>query len=282
MAERKATIDIKKAVEDKKTELSGLHSRMDTDRQLVELAKFVLKDVEDHGVPNSVSVTLNDPAVFATNVEAALGKATEQVVVESEDKQLDTAYIEELVRASFISADKRLSKSGRFPLTPYIDQQMCRRGRGAAQCCFRIDKTTGQLIPDIVYWDTRFVYYGMGPDGLAWAAYETERSRDSILAQYPKANVPEEGGTILNGWTPERNEVWLGDTDKIVDQKNPYGYVPVCMELVPMGSMLADKDSIANQGESIFFLIRDLVPELNRLVSIIQSLNMKALDNALL
>ncbi|MBA7699797.1 hypothetical protein ES703_108500 [subsurface metagenome] len=49
-----------------------------------------------------------------------------------------------------------------------------------------------------------------------------------------------------------------------------------------MGSMLADKESLQYQGESIFFLIRDLVPELNRLVSIIQSLNMKALDAAML
>ncbi len=281
MAEKKV-IDYKTAVDAEKTRLSGLHTRMDDDRKLVELKKYALTDVNDKAVPNSISVTLNDPAVFAANVESALGSATEQVVVESENKQLDTAYIEDLVKAAFSSADKRLTRSGRFPLTPFFDQQMCRRGRGAARCCFRIDKKTGQLIADITEWDTRFVYYAMGADGLDWAAYEIDRSRDSILAQYPKADVPEEGATILDIWSKERNEVYLGDTDKIVDIKNPYGYVPVCLQLVPMGSMLADKDSIANQGESIFFLIRDLVPELNRLVSIIQSLNMKALDNALL
>ena len=273
--------DYKKLVEDKKSEWGALHSRMDADRQLVELSKYVLKDVNDKTVPNTLSVTLNDPAVFAANVESSLGAASEQVVVESDNKNLDTAYIEDVVRASFASANSRLVKKGRFPLNPFFNQQMCRRGRGAARCLFRIDKRTGHLIADIVPWDTRYVYYSMGADGLDWAAYETTRSKDIILAEYPKADVKDESAIVLDIWDKEHNEVWIGE-DKINDQKNPYGYPPVVIQLVPMGSMLADKESLAYQGESIFFLIRDLVPELNRLVSIIQSLNMKALDNALL
>ncbi len=70
-------IDYKKAVEDKKTELTGLHGRMDEDRKLVELGKYTLKDVNDRAVPNSISVTLNDPAVFAVNVESSMGSAAE-------------------------------------------------------------------------------------------------------------------------------------------------------------------------------------------------------------
>jgi len=274
-------MDYKKAVEDKKTELSSLHSRMDEDRKLVELSKYTLKDVNDKSVPDSISVTLNDPAVFATNVEASLGNATEQIVVDSNSKQLDTAYIEDVVRASLASANSRLIKGGRFPLNPVFDQQMCRRGRGAARCLFRIDKNTGELITDIVPWDSRYVYYAMGADGLLWAAYETTRSRDLILAKYPKADVKDETAEVLDIWSKEHNEVWIGE-DMVLEQKHPCGYVPVCLQLVPMGSMLADKDSLAHQGESIFFLIRDLLPEMNRLVSIIQNLNMLSFDNALL
>ena len=276
-----ADVDYKKLVEEKKGQLAATHARMDTDRQLVELAEYALKDVNDKAVPNSISVTLNDMAVFATNVESALGKATEQVVVESDDKNLDTAYIEDLIKASLASANSRLVKQGRFPLNPFFDQQMCRRGRGAARCLFRMSKDKKTLITDIVPWDARYVYHGMGADGLDWAAYETTRSKDSILAQYPKADVKDESAEVLDAWDSEHNEVWIGE-DKIKEQKNPYGYPPVVFQMVPMGSMMADKDSLAYQGESIFFLIRDLVPELNRLVSIIQSLNMKALDNALL
>lgn len=273
--------DYKKLVEEKKAELSGLHGRMDADRQLVELAKYALKDVNDKDVPNSISVTLNDPAVFAANVESSLGKATEQVVAESDDKNLDTAYIEDLVRASFASANSRLVKQGRFPLNPFFDQQMCRRGRGAARCLFRMNKKTGQLITDIVPWDSRYVYYAMGTDGFDWVAYETTRSKDLILAEYPEADIKDEEAIVLDVWDKEKNHVWISEA-QIKEQKHPYGYPPVVFQIVPMGSMLADKGSLTYQGESIFFLIRDLVPELNRLVSIIQSLNMKALDNALL
>lgn len=273
--------DYKQLVEDKKTELSSLHERQDNDRQLVELAKFTLKDVNDKAVPNSISVTLNDPAVFAANVESSLGKATEQVIVESDDKNLDTTYIEDVIKASFAAANSRLTRQGRFPLNPFFDQQMCRRGGGAARCLFRMNKKTGQLIADIVPWDRRYVYYGMGADGMDWVAYETTRSKDKILAEYPKSDITDEEAIVLDVWDDKNNYVWIGE-ELIKTQKNPYGYPPVVLQLVPMGSMLADKDSLASQGESIFFLIRDLVPELNRLVSIIQSLNMKALDNALL
>ena len=38
--------------------------------------------------------------------------------------------------------------------------------------------------------------------------------------------------------------------------------------------MLADTDSLEHQGESIFFLIRHVIPELNRLISIMQTLNL--------
>jgi len=273
-------MDYLKAIEQKKGELSALHGRMDADKDLVNLAKYALKDVNEKNVPNAISVTLNDPAVFAANVESSLGKATEQVVVESDDKKLDTSYIEELVRAALASANSRLTKRGKFPLNPFFDQQMCRRGRGAARCLFRMDKT-GQLVTDIVPWDTRYVYYAMGPDGLAWAAYETTRSKDSILADYPKAEITEDFSVVLDVWDKEHNEVFIAE--KLAKEwKHPHGFTPVVLQVVPMGSMLADKDSLAHQGESIFFLIRDLVPELNRLVSIIQSLNMKALDNALL
>jgi len=276
--------DYKKLIEDKKTERSLLHARMDDDKALVELNKYVLEDVNGKAVPNSISVTLPDLAIFAANVESSLGGATEQVVVETNDKNLDTAYIEDFVKASFASANSRLVRSGRFLLNPFFDQQMCRRGGGLDRVLFRFEEKSGKLITDIVPWDRRFAFYKMGQDGFDWAAYETTRRLDAVKALYPKAEVVGEDdkeATVWDIYDKDHNEIWF-DEQLVFEQKHPYGYVPVVVQLVPMGSMMADKDSVANQGESIFFLIRDLVPELNRLISIIQSLNMKALDNALL
>jgi len=282
-----ADIDYYKLVEAKKAEsgISALQARMDGDRELVELSKYVLEDVNKNKVPNAISVTLNDPGVFATKVESALGDATEQVVVESDDKNLDTAYIEDITKASLSSANSLLVKRGKFPLNPFFDQQMCRRGRGAARILFRIDKKTGALITEITPWDTRFVYYGMGADGFDWMAYETSKSKDEIAAEEwakkEKFSIEDDEALVLDVWSKGKNLIYVNDIEVSV-QPHSYGYVPAVLQTVPMGSMMADKDSLQHQGESIFFLIRDLIPELNRLVSIIQSLNQKELDHALL
>jgi len=285
MAKNEVEIDYYKAVEDKKTELSALHARMDNDRALVELGEYTLKDVNGHAVPNAISVTLNDPGVFAVNVESSLGSATEQVIVETEDKQLDTAYIEDFVKACFASANSRLIKVSKPALNPFFDQQMCRRGRGAARCLFRMDTKTNTLITDIMEWDTRFYYSGKDADGQSWAGYEIYKTKDAIAAEAwakkEKFAIEDEDALVLEVWSKQKHLIWVNDR-KAFEEPHPFGRVPVVEQVVPMGSMMADKDSRAAEGESIFFLIRDLVPELNRLVSIIQSLNMKALDNALL
>ena len=271
-------MDYKQAVKDKKRDVKALEERMDADRDLVNLAAYTLNDVDNHKIPHAISVTLNDPAVFAANVESSLGNATEQVVVESDDKNVDTAYIEEFVRAALGDANTRQISQGRWALNPFFDQQTCRRGRAGARCLFRIEED--KLIADIVPWDTRYMYYEVGPKGFAWQAYETTRSKGMILAEYPDATVNGKSGEVLDIWSPEHNEVHV-DGQLVLEQPHTYGVTPVCFQMVPLGSMLADKDSMQHQGESIFFLIRDLHPELNRLVSIIQSLNVKALDAAL-
>jgi len=274
-------MDYKRAVEEKKAYLAPLTSRMDTDRELVELDQYVLRDVNDKEIPNAINVTLNDPGTFATNVESSLGSSTEQVTVESDSRGFDSSEVEEFIKAAFAAADQRLIKTGQYLINPYIDQQMCRRGRGAARCLFRKDSKTGQIIPGIVPLDTRYLYYEIGFDGLAWGGYETVRTKDMIKSEYPKASPKDDTAVVLDVWDTEHNEVWVDD-EQVSEKRHNYGYTPIVLQMVPIGSMLADKDSLAHQGESIFFLIRDLVPQLNRLVSIIQSLNMKALDNALL
>lgn len=271
------------AVQDKKKELTELHKRMDTDRDLVNLDSYVLKDVDKHRIPHAVSITLNDPAVFAANVESSLNISSEQVAVESSNRKINTAEIEEFIRMAYYTADMRLIKIGRWPLNPYIDQQTCRRGGGVLRILFRIEND--ELIADITPWDWRYFYHAMGPNGLLWGAYETQRAKDVIEAEYPiekypKAKVSGKTGTILDVFGNDVHEIYL-DSKKIVDEVNPYGEVPLCIQKVSLGSMLADKDNIKFEGESIFFLIRDLQPELNRLASIIQTINIKAIDDAL-
>jgi hypothetical protein len=281
-------MDFPTAIKDKKAELKDLWMRMDDDADLVNLKDYVLKDVQNKAIKNAISVTLNDPAVFAANVESALGNAIEQVGVESEDKGVDCHDVEEAVKASLASASYRLMKKGYpYTLNTFIDQAMCRRGGCLARVlCYYNDK--GELVIDVTPWDRRYAYYWMGSDGLDAAAYETMRLKDDIEAEYPKEkyplvpNVGTKGAEVIDGWDGKQNTIYIGGK-KIDERENSYtpGSPPVVVQLVPMGSILVAKDSRKNEGESIFFLIRGIVPELNRLMSVIQSLNQKEVDHAL-
>ena len=272
------SIDYVKLVRDKEADQSDLFQRMDDDKQLLYLEKYELKDLSGTKVPDIINITLNDPAVFAANVIASLGSASQQAVVESEDKKLDTTYIELFQQAVFDGANARLRTQGRPELNPFFDEQFCIRGRTGARILLRVED--GVVVPDIMPWDGRYLTYEVGSSGLSWAAYKTTRSKGLIEAEYGKV-ISGKTAEVLDIWTPDHNEVWI-EKSQVLEQGHAYGFVPVVIQVVSSGSLLQDSDSLSHQGESIFFLIRDIIPELNRLASILQTLNFAAVKRALL
>lgn len=271
-------IDYKKLSDDRFKAWAPLFDRMKSDNGLINMEPFTLTDTNDKTIPHAISVTLNDISVFVDKVESSLGSADEQVTVESEDKGIDTDYIEDFVNQVFIDADNLLSVRGDVNLNPYIDQMNCRKGRCAVRCVLIWDGK--KLVPELVPWDVEYVTYGMDVQGLAWICYKMERDRDSIEAEYPdfvlKGN--DESYEVQDIWTRTKNEVYIGKDPALVQAHN-FGVVPACVQLVPKG--VVTKNDPKYQGESLLYLIRPLVPELNRLVSIMQSLNQKELDHAL-
>jgi len=123
-------------------------------------------------------------------------------------------------------------------------------------------------------WDTRFVTYEMGSKGLDWCAYKTVRTQDAIEAEYG-IKTKDKTAAVLDVWHPAANEIWIAG-DKHKETGHFFGYTPVVVRVVSLGSLLADDDYISHYGESLLFLIRTVVPELNRLISIMQTLNLKA------
>jgi len=267
----------KELVQKKEDDFTDLRQRMDDDVGLLHLKKYVMRDTKGKEIRDIVNVTLNRCAVFAANIISALGNTSEQLIISSNNENFDTRMVEDFRNAAFVSVDYRLKKQNKPSLNDSIDIQSCIRGRSGARCLFR--KKNGVLIPDITPWDMRYVTYELGEDGLEWAAYKTTRYKDDIEAQYPDAKGAISGktGTVLDVWDAKKNEVWVDD--KLVKtQAHKYGFTPVCIDIVPLGygSILMDDDRLKYDGESIFFLIRDAIPELNRLVSIMQTLNLKA------
>ncbi|KKN71486.1 hypothetical protein LCGC14_0420650 [marine sediment metagenome] len=267
---------------------SGLEARWDADKDLLYLTPFVLEGKDKgHAVPNVRNSTMNDPAVFLANITSNLGSAEEQRVVETDDEKLDTGYVEDFLEAAFGAVGLRRALRSEWQLNPFFDEQNCIRGRAGARCLFQ--KIDGELDADITPWDMKYVTYAPGTKGLAWAAYTTSNSKEEIESELW---VTKSKGlnAVLKGkekniekvdvWDTTHNEI-LVDGKIVFEQEHTLGFTPVAIQVVTLGSMLADKDSLAHQGESIFFLFRDLVKELNELSTIAKTINFRTVAGAL-
>ncbi len=265
--------DYIRLIRDKEEEQFTLDARMQTDSDLLYLRKYVLMDTHAHKVPDLINVTLNKAAVFAANVLSSLGGTSEQTVVLAANESFDTHYIEEFQEAAYNMANARLQKAGKPLLNPFADTQLCIRGRTARRVLFRMEDDVP--IPDIAAWDGRYIRYEMGETGPLWAAYKTTRSRAVIQSEY-NHEIKGKTAEVIDCWDEDHNEVWIGGK-KILEQEHDYGYTPVVIQVVSLGygDQILDANRIEHEGESIFFLIRDILPELNRLITILQTLNMK-------
>lgn len=276
-------------LKDKEAERNDLNKRRDDDRKLVTSNVYEMLDSKDKKIADMINATTNRLKVFKAYVEASLNKADEKLYVTSNDTNIKTRVIEDIIWAGFRTADYRLLQRGDFMLNPFFDQQACMRGEGAARVVFQMVKGAGEdqkegLDANITPWDTRFVLYEEGPNGMDYGAYKIKRSKAkieseqwAIEADYKPSGKAEE---IIDLWTPEENIVFAAGKERF-RQPHDYGEPPVCVARVPIGSMLQDEDTLLYQMESIFFLVRGLIDEYNRCLSILQTLNLKAIKVAL-
>ncbi len=255
--------------------LMDLHTRMDSDAALRNLDSFVMKDVKGDPIPDVVHVTLDRPRLIAEHIIAALGKAREQIVVESEEKDVDTFEIESFQKAMFKMADARLREQGQWQLNPYADNQFCMRGRAVRLVVVR--EEGGILIPDIVSWDARYFNYERGDGGFKWGSSTVKRGKAAIngqeWAKLKKFTLGKKDGIVTEVWDTEGSFIWV-DKEKIWEQEHSFGYCPIVMQTVSLGSMLDDGNAEQHEGESVFFLFRKAIPQLQSLISIMQTLNL--------
>ena len=280
--------DYRTLAKETETAWEPLFTRLQNDDNLINLGAYTLRDTDKATIPHVLSVTLNDIAVFVSKVETFLGDAQEQVMITSEDKNLDTSKVETIINALFLGGNDLLLNQQEHPLDMAVDQQTCRRGGVAAKVIFNIDETTGELSPLIRVLDRNRFTFGTDEKGLVWTSYKTKRARNKILAEYPDIEHLLDNKTqdieVQDIWTREHNEIWIDGKEVLrkpnlfKDKMTGFGYVPIVIRIVPMGSTYG---TIEFWGESLLFLIRGIMPELNRLLSIAQSMNQKELDHAL-
>ena len=136
----------------------------------------------------------------------------------------------------------------------------------------------GNYTIDCLPVDMRWAPFEYGNDGLNWVASTTFRSKTSLEAGFPGESF---SGTtdieVRDYWDSEKNEVWINK--KLVrSQKNPFGYPPFVIAAPATGFMLRDKGYIAHESEDLLFLIRELYDEINRSVSIEQTIGMETIQ----
>ena len=273
-------------VDNQAKEREQLHKRMDDDLGLLYLNKYVLRDKNNLAVPDIINTTLNKPRVFFDNVVSGLQATSQQVVVESDNRNLDTHYIEGFQDAAFNAIGQRLHAQGKPALSFHTDAQLCGRGRAARLVAFHMKD--GVLIPDVPEWDARNVYFEYGDDGLRWGANFVPRKAADIEADYPeqikKYHISLDGkeNLVLDVWAKDVHEIWINKS-KAVEEPNPYGFCNVVLGIVPLGygDIFLQKDRAMYEGESIFAAVRDIIPELNRLISMLSTLNHKQVMAAL-
>jgi len=254
---------------------SGRFTRQTNDRALYILEKYTLKDENSKSIPDAISVTMPEPRMFAEKVFAIINSSHMQSrVVGKGLSDRETALIEGCIDDLFTSVDVRLMAKGSRILKPFIIEQDCIRGTIITQNLLR--EVGGTYVPDIIPCDARHTVYEFGADGLLWASPKFFRTKAMIESEYPSAagKIPAGKNIPVQPFADtEVLETYVAGK-KIWEAENTLGYVPYVVVESATGPMLMDDDFFKYRGESIYAVVRDLYPEINRHASILTTLDM--------
>jgi hypothetical protein len=258
---------------------------MDEDRKLYLMDEYkftYMSENTEKPVPDGIAITMNDAQVFADRTMAICSGANMQAEVLgkklSEDQK---TLIEEFLGNLFISIDDLLMQRELGNLGDFLREQIFIRGRVVSRNLVWEDKPSGRFIPDLLTCDSRYFVYEYGDHDLDWGNYTTTRRRELIENLYPKSKqyLKAKYGVVDDFWDCHVNSIYVNN--HLVDEReNTLGYVPYTVQRSGSGSLMLDKDHLKYTGESIFAPVRHLYPEVNRLTSILQTLNMMTFAGA--
>ena len=267
-----------KRIDNKMTQLKGMHDRMDKTKDLVYLEPYQLNNFRDQKLDNVISVTGNKAAVFGNTIIADLINTQWQTIVEGKITKRDTHRIEQFIEDNLAQADEYLlDRYGLVGLYEWLCNHVCVRGPIGTEWYTWIDEDRYNIhcLPVDMRW-TAFQY---GGNGLSWVAPIAFRNREDLEEEFPEYKEKLAGKTdieVRDYWDAEKNELWI-EKKLVKTQSNPFGKPPFVIVFPPSGFLLRDVGYIKHEAEDIFFMIRGLNDELNRTLSIEQSLIFNAL-----
>ena len=236
-----------------------LRSRMQTGFNLYKLLTY-------KGRKNSVSFTPNTPRTQADKAISILTQARLILRIPldylPEEMREKASNIERFLYGCFNMNDVELRKQGMPLLRDQLTWYLCIRG-GVFLRPYIYKKDNDHSVATVAAWDRHNVAYGLGKDGLAWAAHPRKADKWQIKSEYDIDIGDKTDETIIDYWDTQNNGVIVGDVWAKKLQKHGFDFTPVYMILAgAMPSIWQENDIYTNVniGESIYAANRALFP----------------------
>ena len=274
---RKTADEIVKLVEGHRESTYPFRERMQSDYDLYIMRPFDAGDGYE-------SYTSNEPRTYADKIISWMA-AAELVIripnIEEPREERDVNDAKEKFLIGILrAADERLRRRLQPTLREQLAWFVALRGWYSGRALLHID-SKGKTQVDITPWDIMHTYWGEGEEGLAWACYRIQKTKDEILQQYGISLDEQDDETpidVYDYYDDEHNIVTTGNT--ILKQPTPHGAdrVPVFIGMVGPQPLIQNidetsiTDTIADYGESVFASNRELYEKHNFTMSVMMEM----------
>ena len=269
--------DITKLVEDHHDATYPFRDRMQSDYDLYTLTDYDAGDGYE-------SYTSNEPRTYADKIVSWLASAELTIRIPNIEEAREQREVNDAKEKFLIGVIRAADERLRRRLQPSVREQLAwfisLRGWYAGRALLHTDSKDRTQI-DITPWDIMHTYWGEGEEGLAWACYKIQKTKDEILQQYG-IDLAEQDNEIpvdiYDFYDEEHNIVTTGTT--ILKAATPHGAdrVPVFIGVVgpqPLIQNIDDKtrkDTIAEYGESVYSGNRNLYDNHNFIMSVMMEM----------
>jgi len=284
--------EITNKVKSKFDDFTDLHTRMDRDFSTWKLvtSDYDIKidnKTKKHG--SNINIISNDPRTNCDDIHSILSSSDRQISVrmaeEGEDKRSDIGKLERLFEFLLQKGDERLVRLLLPPLKESLIWFSLVRGWAAGR--FLTYMKDGNIIPDYMSLDPRWLVYSVGAEGLAWTGYKTFRSKDELESDYEKViktpwHMP---------WETEKNieviDYWkrLGkgkvgncvvSSGQFLKETEVYDMTSMPILIMPVTTRppvagVDGTNELEGYGESTFASYRDINGVRNRFLSMVAS-----------
>ncbi len=270
-----------KLVKDKRNELSGLYTRMDATRRLLE-DDHVVRGPDGRKKDTAIVVTSNRAITDKEAMKNKLLKIQWQVVVKSNNK-LPKTRIQNLEHFSddvWGQVDEFLLNDSGQPggFDQWHAEKALTRGRIGQRWWPSYDKD-GHLVIDCLLFDMRWCPYELRE----WYCNIATESGDTLRAKLQdkegvKLDLIPEGTTDLEYWelaNKDSMQLYVGQK-KVFEQPNLFKRAPFVVVVVPTGNQFRDQGWQEREGETFDWKNRKLYSHLSQNASLAETLGFVA------